>query len=130
MVMRIIWTILAIFIAWTILDFFLHEFFLRSVYESTPNLWRPMSQMSAALICLVRAVLILCFMLIYALLIKEKSFASGIQFGALFGLAIGVSVGFGTYIHTPMPLTLAWGWFLGGWIKAIAAGAIAGTLVK
>jgi hypothetical protein len=128
--MRIIWTALAIFIAWTVLDFFLHEFFLRGVYESTPGLWRPMSDMSAPLIFLVRAVLILCFTLIYALLIKGKSFVSGIQFGALFGLAIGVSVGFGTYIHTPMPLTLAWGWCLGGWIKAIAAGAIAGTLVK
>jgi hypothetical protein len=74
--------------------------------------------------------LIVCFALIYGLLVKEKSLASGIRFGALFGLAIGVSVGFGTYIHMPIPLTLAWGWFLGGWIKAIAAGAIVGALIK
>jgi hypothetical protein len=30
----------------------------------------------------------------------------------------------------PIPLILAWGWFLGGWIKAITAGAIVGALIK
>jgi hypothetical protein len=86
--------------------------------------------MNLPLIYFVVAVLIVCFALIYGLLVKEKSLASGIRFGALFGLAIGVSVGFGTYIHMPIPLTLACGWFLGGWIKAIAAGAIVGALIK
>jgi len=37
--------------------------------------------------------------------------------------------GFGTYIHMPIPLTLAWGWFIGGWLKGIAAGAVVGRLV-
>ena len=130
MVMRIIWAGLAIFIAWSILDFFLHRLLLRSAYEATAHLWRPTNEMNLPLIYFVVAVLIVCFALIYGLLVEEKSLASGIRFGALFGLAIGVSVGFGTYIHMPIPLTLAWGWFLGGWIKAIAAGAIVGALVK
>jgi hypothetical protein len=107
MVMRTIWAALTIFIAWTILDFLLRELFLRGVYESSASLWRPANQMNIPLIIFVRTLLIVCFALIYALLIKEKSFASGIRFGALFGLAISVSVGFGAYIHTPIPLTLA-----------------------
>lgn len=130
MVMRTIWAALAIFIAWSILDFFLHRLLLRGVYDATAHLWRPTNQLNIPLIYFVMAVLIVCFVLIYALLVKEKSLASGIRFGALFGLAISVSAGFGTYIHMPIPLTLAWGWFLGGWIKAIAAGAIVGALVK
>ena len=130
MVMRAIWAVLAIFIAWSILDFFLHRLLLRDAYEATAHLWRPTNQLNLPLIYFVMAVLIVSFVLIYGLLVKEKSLASGIRFGALFGLAISVSVGFGTYIHIPIPLTLAWGWFLGGWIKAIAAGAIAGALIK
>jgi len=130
MVMRTILAILAIFIAWSILDFFLHRLLLRGAYEATAHLWRPMNEMNFPLIYFVVAVLIVSFALIYGLLVEEKSLASGIRFGALFGLAIGVSVGFGTYIHMPIPLTLAWGWFLGGWVKAIAAGAIVGALIK
>ena len=47
----------------------------------------------------------------------------------LLGLALGTSVGFGTYIHAPIPLALAWGWFTAGSIKGVAAGAILGALV-
>ena len=130
MVIRTIWAVLAIFIAWSILDFFLHRLLLRGPYEATAHLWRPANEMNLPLIYFVMVVLIVCFALIYGLLVKEKSLASGIRFGALFGLAISVSVGFGTYIHMPIPLTLAWGWFFGGWIKAIAAGAFVGALIK
>jgi hypothetical protein len=130
MVKQIIWSILAIFIAWLILDFLLHRLLLRSTYEAVAGLWRPENQMNIPLIYFVMLILILSFVLIYGFLIDQKSLASGIRFGAIFGLAIGVSVGFGTYIHMPIPLTLAWGWFLGGWIKAITAGAIVGVLIK
>lgn len=130
MVKRTIWAVVAVFIAWLALDFILHNLFLRSTYEASANLWRPADQMNLPLIYFVMFVLIGCFVLIYELLVRQKSLASGTQFGVLFGLAIGISVGFGTYIHMPIPLTLAWGWFLGGWIKAIAAGAIVGAILK
>jgi hypothetical protein len=29
----------------------------------------------------------------------------------------------------PIPLALAWGWLIGGWLKGIAAGLIIGALV-
>jgi hypothetical protein len=82
------------------------------------------------MIYLIIFVLIVSFVLFYGFLINQKSLASGIRFGAIFGLFIGVSVGFGTYIHMPIPLILAWSWFLGGWIKAITAGAIVRALIK
>ena len=130
MAKKLILAVVAVFIAWSILDFILHGLLLRSAYEATANLWRPMDQMNMPLIYFVTLVFTLCFVLIYGLLVGQKSLASGIRFGALFGLATGISMGFGSYSYMPIPLTLAWSWFLGSWIEAIVAGAIVGAIVK
>jgi hypothetical protein len=130
MAKRIILAVVAVFIAWSILDFILHGLLLRSTYEATANLWRPMDQMKMPLMYFVTLVFTACFVLIYGLLVERKSLVSGIQFGALFGLATGISMGFGSFSYMPIPLTLAWTWFFGSWIEAIAAGAIVGAIVK
>jgi len=130
MVKRTIWAVVAVFIAWSILDFILHGLLLRSTYEATANLWRPMNQMNMPLMYFVTLVFTTCFVLIYGFLVGQKSLTSGIQFGALFGLATGISMGFGSYVYMPIPLTLAFSWFLGSWIEAIVAGAIAGAIIK
>ena len=130
MAKRIILAVVAVFIAWSILDFILHGLLLRSTYEATANLWRPMDQMKMPLMYFVTLVFTACFVLIYGLLVERKSLVSGIQFGALFGLATGFSMGFGSFSYMPIPLTLAWTWFFGSWIEAIAAGAIVGAIVK
>ena len=130
MVKRTIWAVVAVFIAWSILSFILHGLLLRSTYEATANLWRPMDQMNMPLLYFVTLVFTVCFVLIYGLLVGQKSLASGIRFGALFGLATGILMGFGSYIYMPIPLTLAWSWFFGSWIEAITAGAIVGTIMK
>lgn len=127
---RTIWAVVAVFIAWSILDFLLHGLILRSTYEATASMWRPMDQINLPLMYFVTLVFTVCFVLIYGLLVGRKSLASGILFGALFGLATGISMGFGSYSFMPMPVTLAWSWFLGSWIEAIAAGAIVGAIMK
>jgi hypothetical protein len=78
MAKQAIWAGLAIFIAWSMLDFFLHRLLLRSTYEAAANMWRPMDQLNLPLIYPVMLVLIGCFVLIYGLLVKQKSLASGI----------------------------------------------------
>ena len=130
MAKQIVWAVLAILVAWLFLDFLLHRLLLRSIYDTSATLWRPMDQMNLPLVYFVMLVLILSFVLIYGFLIGQKSLAAGIKFGVLFGLALSISAGFGTYLHMPIPLRLAWIWFLGGWIKVIAAGAIVGVLIK
>ena len=127
---RTIWAVVAVFISWSILDFILHGLLLRSIYEATANLWRPMDQMNMPLMYLVTLVFSTCFVLIYGHMVRQKSLASGIRFGVLFGLATGISMGFGSYSMMPIPLTLAWSWFVGSWIEAIVAGAIAGAIIK
>ncbi len=119
----------AILIAWTVLDLILHRYFLAPLYEVNAALWRPFDQMNIALIYFVTFTLIAVFVATYLLLVRPKSLRAGVAFGAFIGLALGISAGFGTYIHMPVPLTLAWGWFIGGWLKGVAAGAIVGQLV-
>jgi len=48
---------------------------------------------------------------------------------SVLGTTIATEPSFGTYIHMPVPLALAWGWLVGGWLKAFAAGAIVGNLI-
>ena len=118
-----------IFIVWTVLDLLLHRFLLRQIYENNPNLWRPFDQWNVVLIYIVIFTLIGTFVGTYSLLVRPKSLAAGIGLGAFVGLALGISVGWGTYIHMPIPKALAWGWLIGGWLKGIAAGAIVGALI-
>jgi len=130
MIKRGLGAVLAILLAWMMLDTLLHGWLLRSTYEASASLWRPMDQVSTPLVLAVTVVLIVCFVLIYGLFVQPKSLLTGLRFGALLGLAMGVASGFGTYIHMPIPLILAWSWFLGGWLKAVVAGAIVGLLMK
>jgi hypothetical protein len=89
-----------------------------------------MNEINMPLMYFVTLVFTACFVAIYWFLVEKKSLFSGIKFGALFGLATGISMGFGSYCYMPIPLTLAWSWFFGSWIEAIAAGAIVGTILR
>ena len=120
---------LAILVAWTLLDFLLHRLLLASIYDASPSLWRPLDQMNVTLIYAVILVLIGVFVGIYKFLVRPKSLRTGLLLGAFLGLALGASAGFGTFIHMPIPLALAWGWFIGGWLKGLAAGAIVGAVI-
>jgi hypothetical protein len=122
--------VVAVFISWSILDFLIHGVLLRPTYEATASLWRPMNEMNMPVMYLVTLLYTACFVAIYWILIGPKSLASGIQYGVLFGLATGLSMGFGSYCYMPIPLTLAWSWFLGTLVESIAAGAIVGVILK
>ena len=121
---------LIILIVWTVLDVVVHRFFLRQRYEENINLWRPFAQMNVILIYVVTFILIGTFVGTYTLLVQPKSLAAGLGLGAFFGLALGVAVGFGTYIHMPISQGLAWGWLITGLLKFIAAGTVIGLLIK
>jgi len=62
MIKQVIWSALAIFIAWLILDFLLHRLLLRSTYEATAGLWRPMDQMNIPLVYFVMLTSVLSHM--------------------------------------------------------------------
>ena len=120
---------LAILVAWMVIDALMHRLFLAPIYEASAVLWRPFDQLNIALIYAVTFVLIGVFVSVYWLLVRPKSLGTGMAMGAFVGLALGISSGFGTFIHMPIPLSLAWGWFLGGWLKGLVAGGIVGAMI-
>jgi len=63
-------------------------------------------------------------------MVSVKSLTTGIRYGVFFGLAAGISMGLGSYSCMPIPLTLAWSWFLGMLVEAIVAGALVGAILK
>ena len=130
MLKRLLLVGFAILLAWTLVDLLLHRLVLARLYESSASLWRPFDQMNLPLVYLVTFTLIAVFVGTYQLLVQPKSLTAGLRFGAFIGLALGVSAGFGTYIHMPIPLPLAWGWLVGGWLKGLAAGAVLGALIR
>jgi hypothetical protein len=129
MLKRVLLSSLSIFAAWTIVDILLHRITLAPLYERNASLWRPFGQMNIALIYFVVFGLIVAFVGTYQLLVRPKSLSAGLRFGAFIGFMLGISAGFGTYIHMPIPLAIAWGWLIGGWLKALVAGAIVGKLI-
>jgi hypothetical protein len=120
---------LAILIAWMVVDLLLHRLFLAPLYDASRELWRPFDQMNVTLIYVVSVVLISVVVGIYRLLVRPKSVGTGLALGAFIGLALGVSAGLGTFIHMPIPPAVAWGWFVGGWLKGLVAGAIVGAVI-
>ena len=120
---------LAILVVWMLLDLVLNRFFLAPVYDASRDLWRPFDQMNVPLIHAVSVVRIGVCVGSYGLLVRPKSLGAGLALGAFVGLALGVSVGLGTFIHMPIPMAVAWGWFIGGWLKGLVAGAIVGAVI-
>ncbi len=127
---RILLAIVAVFAAWSILDFVIHGVLLQSIYMETANLWRPMEEMNMGLMHLVTLLFTIFFVLIYGLLIANRSLQTGIVYGLLFGLATGISMGYGSYTYMPIPYSLALSWFLGALTEAIVAGAIVGAIIR
>src|SRR5262245_62901383 len=99
MMMRPLLAALAILVAWTPLDFLLHRLLLALLYDAGSSLWRPFDEMNVALIYAVTLALIGVLVGIYQLLVRPKSLRAGLLLGAFIGLALGVSAGFGTFIH-------------------------------
>ena len=129
MTKRMLIAVVAIFVAWSVLDFVIHGILLKPTYDATASLWRPMEEMKMPLMYGVTLAFTVCFVLIYGL-IQRKSLATGILYGTLFGLATGISMGPGTYSYMPIPLDLAWGWLAGVMVEMMLGGAIVGAIVK
>lgn len=120
----------AVFIAWSALDFVIHGMLLQKTYQATASMWRPMDDMNIGLMHAVTLIAALAFTGIYHVIAREKSPRTGVVYGLLYGVATGVSMGFGSYCYMPIPLSLAWGWLLGTLVEATAGGLIAGAILR
>jgi len=130
MIKRLLLAIVALFVAWSILDILIHGLILASTYQATASLWRPMNEMKMGLMKTLTLVVAIAFAGIYAALIDRKSVSAGAKFGLLFGIATGFSMGFGTYCVMPIPMRLAAGWAAGTLVETVIGGLIVGAIIR
>jgi len=127
---RILIATAAVFVTWSIMDFVIHGVMLKGIYGATASLWRPEAEMKWASMYLAVLISAFAFSGIYGWLVGNKSMATAVKYGALFGLASGVSMGYGTYSVMPIPYTLAFAWFVGTLVEVVAGGAVLGLVFK
>jgi hypothetical protein len=130
MMKRIVLAVLAVFVAWSVMDFVIHGVILMQTYKDTAQLWRPMEQMKFGLMRVVMLVTAVVFVSLYAFFVGKKSVATALKFGLLFGLGTGISMGYGTYAVQPIRHKIALTWFLGTVVETAAAGLLTGSIVK
>ena len=122
--------VLAVFVAWTAMDFVIHGLILGPTYKETAAMWRPMEEMKMGLIHVVALISAAVFVSIYAKFVTEKSVKTAVKYGLLFGIGAGVSMGYGTYAVLPMPYHIALVWFLGTVCETTVGGLITGLIVR
>ena len=127
---KVILAVIAVFVAWSVLDFVIHGLILRSAYISTASLWRPMNEMKTSVLHLAVFISAITFVLIYSSFFSRKSISTGLKYGLLFGVGTGVSMGYGSYSVMPIPYHMALTWFLGSVVEASVGGMIAGWIIK
>lgn len=120
----------AVFVAWFALDWIIHGMILSGIYEETKDLWRPMEEMSMSLSIIVGVLTSFLTCYLYNRYVDNKSLGTGIGFGLILGLIWGISMGYGTYIWSPIPYSLAMGWFLAQVFKLTVAGLLIGLIIK
>ena len=130
MVKRYLFSAAAVFLAWSVLDFIIHNVLLGSVYENTADLWRPMPDMKMGVMHLTVALTAVAFVFLYGHFVGNKSVVRGALFGLVYGVAVGLGMGYGTYSVMPIPYILAISWFLGSAISGAVAGVIVGSIIK
>jgi len=129
-VKKTILSILAVFIAWSVMDYVIHGVILRSSYAATASLWRPMGEMKTSLMYFSVMIASITFVLIYSLLISRKGISTGLKYGALFGLSAGVPMGYGSYSVMPIPYHMAFTWCFGSVVEAMVGGLILGWILR
>ena len=129
MVKKTVIAIIAVFVLWSILDFVIHGVILSEAYKATAELWRPMEEMKMGLMYIIGLIYSIGFVLIYVLFFKDKNIKTALQYGLLFGVVTGISMGYGTYSVMPIPYSMAFTWFLGSMIVVTLGGLIIGLII-
>ena len=127
---RTILAVVAVFLAWSLLDVVIHQLILMGEYGATADLWRPPDEIMIGLIYVVTLISATVFVSIYKFLICRKEMGRAIQYGLLYGVAVGIGMGYDSYAVMPLTQTIALTWFLGTVVQGGVAGALLGLIVK
>ena len=128
---RLIPAILVTFLFLVAYEWGFHGVFLKSLYETTPQLWRPQAIMPQYLPYLFAGQF---FMAVFLGLVFSKGYENrGIGEGIRFGLLIGLLFAAGHlmwYAVQPVPALLVLSWIIGGTLEMILAGILLAAICR
>jgi hypothetical protein len=123
---------LAVVVVMGVLEFLIHGVLLSDMYRQTASIWRSEAEMQKMMWVFWAGLLVFApfFTLIYAKgYEKEKpALGQGFRFGLYVGAMLSVMSSFGWYVMLPIPLALAFYWFLTVLVEFTAAGIAAGLV--
>lgn len=130
MAKRLLISVGAVFIVWSVMDFVIHGVLLGGWYQETASMWRPEAEMKYYLMHIITLVYSFTFVYIYDAFFSQKNMTIGLKYGAISGFGLGMWQGYGSYAFMPIPYKLAFAWFAGAFVELIVAGLIVGLLCK
>jgi hypothetical protein len=125
---------LAVLVVIAVLEFVIHGLILSGLYQQTASIWRPQQDMRQVVWMFWIGYLVFApfFALIYARGYEKGKFGpgQGFRFGLYVGAMLSVMHSFGWYVILPIPIALAFYWFLAILVEFIAAGVAAGWVYR
>ena len=121
---RVLLAAIGIFILWSILDVLIHGVFLGSLYAEQPEIWRPQDEMKMWLVRAVVFVGAYVLSALYGYFVRDKSMGTALKFSALYGLAAGLSFGYGSYAVMRVPYAMGAVWCWGTFVEVLLAGVL------
>ena len=122
----------AVLVVVAVLEFLIHGVLLSDVYRQTASVWRSDAEMQKMMWIFWVGMLVFApfFALIYVKGYEKgkPGLGQGFRYGLYVGAMLSVMHSFGWYVILPIPLALAFYWFLGILVEFIAAGVAAGLV--
>jgi len=122
----------AVLVVVAVLEFLIHGVLLSDVYRQTASVWRSGAEMQKMMWIFWVGMLVFApfFALIYVKGYEKgkPGLGQGFRYGLYVGVMLSVMHSFGWYVILPIPLALAFYWFLGILVEFIAAGVAAGLV--
>ena len=122
----------AVFVVMGVLEFLIHGVLLADMYQQTASVWRSEAEMQQMMWVFWVGILVFApfFALIYVKgYAKAKpGLGQGFRYGLYVGVMLSVMHSFGWYVILPIPLALAFYWFLAILVEFIVAGVAAGLV--
>ena len=122
----------AVLVVIAALEFLIHGALLSGLYKQSASVWRPEAEMQRMMWIFWIGMLVFApfFALIYVKgYEKDKpGLGQGIRCGLYVGAMLSVAHSFGWYVILPIPLALAFYWFVAILVEFIVAGAAAGLV--
>ncbi len=122
----------AVFVVIGVLEFLIHGVLLSGMYKQTASVWRSEAEMQKMMWVFWVGILVFApfFALIYVKGYEKgkPGLGQGFRYGLYVGAMLCVMNSFGWYVLLPIPLALAFYWFLAILVEFVVAGVAAGLI--